>query len=585
MTNVVLSSLLHFEGADTSTTFTDVSGKVWTPAGNAQIDTAQFKFGSASGLFDGTGDYLTTPEHADFDFGSGDFTIECFVRFNALPAGSAIIRKSSGANIGWLVLQTATTTLNLYASSNGTSWNICSAKVVGTGLTTGTWYHVAISRTGSTWNAWINGALGTGSTFPLTSAAALSNYPAAGPVPVAVGSDGAGAVTLNGWIDDLRVINGYGLYPAAFTPPTVTLGAVVGFANLTLPLKILNFEDGKADLTLPMKTLDAQGVHGTVSNSDLTLPSKTLSASGLTGFVGNAELTLPMKTLEALGGDSTDIVLPMKTLDARGVTGVVGRAALILPAKIVSGTGFASVVGTADNTLPMKTLDASGLVGVIGNATITLPAKQLSASGLTGIVGNASIVLPMIELSAKGYGPITGTADLTLPMKWVSAFGTVAISDHFRTWAVNMRNRATTEYRDIVFNSFAVFQGNTYGASVSGIYPLGMQDTDAGAAISATLRTGKSDYASSFLKRIPRLYVNGEFSGAMNFKVITTEQGENVYTLADHGYGLRSCRVVLGKGLKSRDYQFEVSNVAGAYFSLNSIAAYPAVLRRRVQSA
>ena len=77
--NVVL--LLHMDGTDGSTTFTDSSSyaRAMTAAGNAQIDTAEFKFGTASGLFDGTGDSVQTPNGADFQF-LGDFTVEAWVR-------------------------------------------------------------------------------------------------------------------------------------------------------------------------------------------------------------------------------------------------------------------------------------------------------------------------------------------------------------------------------------------------------------------------------------------------------------------------------------------------------------------------
>ena len=78
-------ALLHFNGSDTSTTFTDESGKTWTGAVTAQLDTAQKKFGTASLLLDGDSDYISTPDHADFDVGSGDFTIDFWVRFNAVP--------------------------------------------------------------------------------------------------------------------------------------------------------------------------------------------------------------------------------------------------------------------------------------------------------------------------------------------------------------------------------------------------------------------------------------------------------------------------------------------------------------------
>lgn len=78
-------ALLHFNGIDTSTTFRDESGKTWTGGGTAQLDTAQKKLGTASLLLDGNSDYISTPDHADFDVGSGDFTIDFWVRFNAIP--------------------------------------------------------------------------------------------------------------------------------------------------------------------------------------------------------------------------------------------------------------------------------------------------------------------------------------------------------------------------------------------------------------------------------------------------------------------------------------------------------------------
>src|SRR3990167_5725818 len=68
--------LLHCDGVDAATTFTDEIGKAVTANGNAQIDTAQKKFGTASGLFDGTGDYLSLADSDDWNFGAGDFTID-----------------------------------------------------------------------------------------------------------------------------------------------------------------------------------------------------------------------------------------------------------------------------------------------------------------------------------------------------------------------------------------------------------------------------------------------------------------------------------------------------------------------------
>ncbi|MCH7827478.1 MAG: hypothetical protein IIC75_05850 [Bacteroidetes bacterium] len=84
--------MLHMNGTDTSTVFTDDSASAHsvTANGNAQIDTAQSVFGGASGLFDGTGDYLSIPDNADFDVGGGDWCVDFRVRFNTVPTGAEI---------------------------------------------------------------------------------------------------------------------------------------------------------------------------------------------------------------------------------------------------------------------------------------------------------------------------------------------------------------------------------------------------------------------------------------------------------------------------------------------------------------
>ena len=72
-------SLLHFNGANNSTTFTDESGKTWTPASAAKLSTTAPKLGSASGLFTAaSSDYISTPASADFNF-------RLPVSVNALP--------------------------------------------------------------------------------------------------------------------------------------------------------------------------------------------------------------------------------------------------------------------------------------------------------------------------------------------------------------------------------------------------------------------------------------------------------------------------------------------------------------------
>ena len=88
--NTVLA--MHMDGTNGSTTFYDQCGKTVTANGNAQINTAQSKFGGSSAYFDGTGDYLSLGASVptDLQIGGGGFTIEFW-----LAAPPCVLSKST----------------------------------------------------------------------------------------------------------------------------------------------------------------------------------------------------------------------------------------------------------------------------------------------------------------------------------------------------------------------------------------------------------------------------------------------------------------------------------------------------------
>ena len=216
--------MLHMDGADASTTFTDSasSPKTMTAVGNAQIDTDQSKFGGASGLFDGNGDYITTPSHADFDFGSGDFTIDFWVRYNSL---SALIEGYCSkwqdalglGHRGWEFYRLpsgAVNTLNFDYSTNGsTSASIASTATWVPNLNQ--WYHVAVVRSGNNILFFIDGVkLGNSVSMSDTIFAPTAIF-TAGNIDVGSGA----TLGINGWMDELRISNGVARWTANFTPP------------------------------------------------------------------------------------------------------------------------------------------------------------------------------------------------------------------------------------------------------------------------------------------------------------------------------------------------------------------------------
>ena len=165
--------------------------------------------------FDGTGDWLQAISSPQFDFGLGNFTLECWAYCNNFSSDYRFIAKV--ANISsygsWQVIVDNSGYPRFYASSAATSWDVCSNLGGGVAISTSTWAHIAVTRLGTTFTIWVNG-VSAGTT---TSSASLY-YSAS--VPVTVGGMPDGTRSLSGYIDDLRVTKGYARYTANFTPPT-----------------------------------------------------------------------------------------------------------------------------------------------------------------------------------------------------------------------------------------------------------------------------------------------------------------------------------------------------------------------------
>lgn len=197
--------LMHFEGADTSTTFTDQTGKTVTPSGNAQIDTAQYRYGTSSGLFDGTGDYLTIADaNNDLDIGTQDFCIETWVRFNSVTNEQNLFDfRTVSTEVAPLLYKDASHNIVYYV--NG------SRKITGTTtIAINTWYHIALSKNNGVTKLFVNGGQ-EGSNY-----SDANSYINVSTINIA--SSYTGTQTLNGWLDDLRISVGTPRYTSNFTP-------------------------------------------------------------------------------------------------------------------------------------------------------------------------------------------------------------------------------------------------------------------------------------------------------------------------------------------------------------------------------
>jgi hypothetical protein len=207
--NVVL--LLHMDGTDASTTFTDhsSSAKTVTANGNAQIDTAQSKFGGASGLFDGTDDYLTMADSADWDFGTGDFTVEGWFRFTAHTSIMVFLSNYLNASAGWYFRYRSDTGALNFGNGDvsliSVSWTPSDS----------VWYHITAARSGTSLRIFVDGT-------QVGSTATDSTNITGSSTSMYVGTlfSGSPLQDYNGWIDDLRITKGVARYTSNFTAPS-----------------------------------------------------------------------------------------------------------------------------------------------------------------------------------------------------------------------------------------------------------------------------------------------------------------------------------------------------------------------------
>lgn len=202
-----VSALLHLDGANGSTTFTDQTGKTWTRNAGAVISTAQSKFGGASLKCAGaTLDSIDSPSSADFTMGTGDFTIEFWLYLST----------TSGFQIFVDLRPTSTEGLYPTIYSNGTSliyYTNSADRITSASLTTANWQFIALSRVSGTTRLFRNGTQ-VGSSYTDS-----NNYIG---TRLRLGNSGTGSTTplYDGHEDDVRITKGVGRYSANFTSPT-----------------------------------------------------------------------------------------------------------------------------------------------------------------------------------------------------------------------------------------------------------------------------------------------------------------------------------------------------------------------------
>lgn len=274
------------------TTAGNVSIQPFSPYNPTEAYSVNTNGGGA--YFDGSGDYLSVADNIALDAFT-DFTIEGWVYFISAANNQCIVTKGwdASSTLAPYLLYTSSGNLVFSASTDGSNWAILNQTVI-SGISTGRWYHFAVTRSGSTVRYFNNGALTGTSTVSAALMDSIYN--------LTVGSHRTGGYYLNGYLSGFRIVKGTAVYTSAFTPPTTPPTAI---ANTSL---LLNYTNGQITDATSMNELYTVGSAAISTSqykfgtSSLYIPSTADAATTLAGVDLQGDFTIEGWVKPAISG-------------------------------------------------------------------------------------------------------------------------------------------------------------------------------------------------------------------------------------------------------------------------------------------
>lgn len=604
-TNVTF--LMHMDGTNDTAPSVDERGHAVTSAGNVLLKTATKKFGTASAYFPGAaGDVLTVADSADFEFGSGDFTIEFWVMPSSTLA-MEFITKDAGAPgfASYSLGQAGSGTLRLDCTTTGSSYDIHADSATGV-VASGVWAHLALVRNGDVFTAYHNGVAVATTTV---SGALVDN---AG--PLILGSRGADFNIMTGYMDDVRITKGLARYTADFTPP------VAAFVHGGGEEDVVETGDG-SDAVAPVSLLVmlVTQIVDSIETTQQAVTSSTSDSADATSTPSPETVTRLYEAVAAYAVAATSSATAAALADSASLTDIIQQAINQVVADIAAGVdtlnlGAALTLVDIADAVATQTPSYNSVL-LVAELIATLEAYNgadaydVTESGALSdaYVARVEALVAMLEAAqavdtntalvhvmqsatdtADGGETITSSGSLLNALLSDSALATIRISiggEVFTGWVLNTDTMAPSEYQfaDLQFNS-ACKHGTRYlMAADDGIYEF--TEATGVETVMTYIKTGKTDFGSDLKKRVVNAYVVYSASAQMVLKVTTSEFGNLVtrnYRMTPQADDTTDARRVdIGRGVKSRYWQFEVVG-DGVDCAIDEIGMLPIVLSRRI---
>lgn len=601
---MAFTTLLHFDGADLSTTITNngSGAGTWTRQGTSTLKTDQFKFGTAS-FFDNATGYINSTNTGGLPTSTG-WTLEFWTRYNSLASTSGLLfvfGSTSGID-----LALSATGMVLSLSSNGSSYDIVSnAAGTKTSYAINQWYHIALVRdkVAGKYYLYIDGV----KDIEVTSASEIF----AGLTEWRVGQGSGSSTLMHGWIDEFSIQDST-IYPGGttFTPPTSAYtpgfsmvgsgGALAGGAGFVVEVEYIWTGSGGAlaggagavvggDTIfdyIPSGGAVAGGSADVVFNTPIpvsgtiaaTLPKMLAAVVGVDQPLAFIDAQLPALSSVICGGVvAIDAKLPALSAQITALTGVLGtidaRLTLLQPAINVT----TPVVATISARFPNIEANIGSRQNVVGTISAVVASFRAQMRGYAGVVGTISAALPKLSSALSSRIDVTGTISASMA-SMLSNIGAEIPAAQIGAFVMNTITAALSEYQQFPFNSFADFNGAYYAAGSSGIVALDGAAKDEGANIVAHAKSGLLDFGSDYMKHLENVYATMRANGPVTCKISVDEGAQYSYTLDPLAVtALTPRRVKIGKGLRGKNFQFEYLNVAGSSFEFDTISADVAI--------
>jgi len=220
-----------------------LQGQAITTTGNAAISTSQVKVGTHSLAVPSVNDYFEVSGDPSLEFGTGDFTVECWLHMtggNANQRNFFDFRGRGGGNVsGRLVIFRSISGLNV--------WDGAQLITGSAAVPDNQWLHIACTRESGHLRLFLDGTL-YGENASHTTSLVCDN--------IVLGGTNS-TIGMTGYFDGIRITKGVARYTANFSPPTAAFPPTNGdpdFADVSLLL-----QDSLTDESLQGQTIVVNG--------------------------------------------------------------------------------------------------------------------------------------------------------------------------------------------------------------------------------------------------------------------------------------------------------------------------------------